>query len=63
MTHPNNRSLVEQAKVLLFEDRGDHESDAGFGTMQAEVYARLEIARQLGRIAEALERNNSMRRH
>ena len=56
MSHPNDRSLAEKAKALLSEDQGDHEDDAGFGTMQADVYARLEVARQLGRIADALER-------
>lgn len=65
MSHPNNRSLVEQAKALLQDDRGDHSDDAGFGTMQADTLARLEIARQLGRIADELNHISSalMRRH
>ena len=56
MTHPNSRSLAEQAKALLSEDRGAFYDDAGFGTMQADAYAKLEIARQIGRVADALER-------
>jgi hypothetical protein len=54
VSHPNNTSLAEQAKALISDT--DPRNTAGIAPAMAQALATLELARQMGRVADAMDR-------